>query len=133
MKKNLFLAIALLVSGTAFAGTDHYILRDGNHVQHLKITKVANNITVTADVDFEPNAAETGRHACSAQVSGEAKSVSANELVMKKHIEGEARVCTIKATLSETGAKLEQSTDCNYFASGICHFTSDGKELLKVQ
>jgi hypothetical protein len=133
MKKNLFLAIALLISTSTFAATDHYILRDGNHVQHLKVTKVANDITVTADVDFEPNSAEAGRHACSGVVSGEAKSVSANELVLKKHIEGEARICTLKINLSETGAKVEQSPECSYFATGICHFTSDGKELLKIQ
>jgi hypothetical protein len=66
-------------------------------------------------------------------VSGEAKNVSANELVMKKHIEGEAKICSIKVTLSENGAKLDQSPECGYFASGICHFTSDGKELLKIQ
>ena len=133
MKIKLFLAMAMLVSSSAFAATDHYILRDGNHVQHLKITKVGNDITVTSDVDFEPNSAETGRHACSAQVSGEAKSVAENELVMKKHIEGEARICSIKVHLTENGAKLEQSEECGYFAAGICHFTSDGKELLKIK
>lgn len=133
MKINLFLAIAMLVSGSAFAATDHYILRDGNHVQHLKITKLGDDITVSTDVDFEPNAAETGRHACSAQVSGQAKSVAENELVMKKHIEGEARICSVKVHLTTNGAILEQSDECHYFAAGICHFTSDGKELLKIK
>ena len=133
MKIKLFLAIAMLVSTSAFAATDHYILRDGNHTQHLKITSVGNDIKVSADVDFEPNAAETGRHACSAQVSGDAKKVAENELVMKKHIEGEARICSLKIHLTPNGAKLEQSEECNYFAAGICHFTSDGKELLKIQ
>ncbi|QWF71417.1 hypothetical protein KEF85_02720 [Methylomonas paludis] len=133
MKKSLFLAIAMLVSGTAMAATDHYILRDGNHVQHLKITKVGNDISVSADVDFEPNAAETGRHPCSAQVSGEAKSTGENELVMKKHIEGEARSCLLKVRVSPNGAKVEQSEECGYFAAGICRFSSDGKELVKIQ
>lgn len=133
MMKNLFLATALLVSGSSFAATEHYILRDGNHVQHLKISQVANNVTVSTDVDFEPNSAETGRNACSAQVAGEAKKVSDTEIVLKKHIEGEARSCLVKVTLTTNGAKLDQSEDCNYFASGICHFTSDGKELLKIK
>ncbi|MDD4915066.1 MAG: hypothetical protein PHW13_08545 [Methylococcales bacterium] len=133
MKKTVFLAIAMLVSGSAFAATDHYLLRDGNHVHHLKITTIGKNITVSTDVDFEPNPAETGRHACSGHVSGEAKSVAENELVMKKHIEGEARVCSLKIHLTESGAKIEQSEECSYFATGICHFTSDGKELLKIK
>lgn len=133
MKKYLFLAIAMLVSGSAFATTEHYLLRDGNHVQHLKITKLGDDITVSADVNFEPNATETGRHACSAEVSGEAKSVAENELVMKKRIEGETRFCTLKIHLTPNGAKLEQSDDCHYYAAGICHFTSDGKELLKIK
>lgn len=133
MKKTLFLAAALLASGSTLAATDHYLLRDGNHVYHLKINSVDKHITVSADVDFEPNAAETGRHACSGHVAGEAKSVSANELVMKKHIEGEAQICTLKIQLSDTGAKIEQSEECTYFASGICHFTTDGKELQKIK
>jgi len=133
MKKKLFLALAMLVSSSAFAATDHYILRDGNHVQHLKVTTFGKDITVSADVDFEPNASESGRHSCSAQVSGEAKQVSENELVMKKHIEGEARICSLKVHLTPNGAKLEQSEECSYFAAGICHFSSDGKELIKIQ
>ena len=133
MKKILFLAIAMLVSGSTFAATDHFILRDGSHVQHLKITTVGDDITVSTDVDFEPNAAETGRHACSAQVSGEAKKVAENELVMKRHIEGEKRICSVKVHLTTDGAKLEQSEECGYYAAGICHFSSEGKELLKIK
>ncbi len=133
MNKYWFLAAALLASGAAMAGTDHYLLQDGSHVHHLKVSKLGNDLYVTTDVDFEPNAAEAGKHACTAHVTGEAKQVSANELVLKKHIEGEARACTIKVLLSATGAKIEQSEDCNYFAAGICHFDSDGQELHKVQ
>jgi len=133
MKKKLFLAMAMLVSTSTFAATDHYILRDGSHVQHLKITTFGKDITVSADVDFEPNSAETGRHSCSAQVSGEAKKISDTELVMKKHIEGEARICSITVKLTPDGAKLDQSEECGYFAAGICHFASDGKELVKIQ
>lgn len=133
MNKHLFLAIAMLVSGSTFAATEHYLLRDGNHVQHLKITTRDADITVSTDVDFEPNAAETGRHACSAEVSGDAKSVAENELVMKKHIGGEARHCSLKIHLTPNGAKIEQSEECSYFAAGICHFATDGKELLKIK
>ncbi len=133
MKKNLFFVTALLFSINSFAATDHYILRDGNHVQHLKITKLKDDITVSADVDFEPNVDETGKHACSAEVSGDAKQVAENEIVMKKRIEGEAKNCSLKVHLTPNGAKLEQSEDCSYYAAGICHFTSDGKELVKIK
>lgn len=133
MKKTLLLGVALLISGAASAATDHYVLRDGSHVHHMKITKVGNDITVSADVDFEPTADEKGKHACSAEVSGDAKSVSENELVMKKQISGETRYCTLKVQLTQDGAKVEQSEDCSYFAAGICHFGTDDKELVKVK
>ena len=133
MKKSLFLTAAMLVSGGAFATTDHYVLRDGNHVQHLKITTVNDETTVSADVDFEPNANEAGSKPCSGEVSGEAKSVGANEWVMKKHSEGEAAYCELKVYLSPNGAKVEQSKDCDNFAAGICRFSSDGKELVKIK
>jgi hypothetical protein len=133
MKKLLFVAAAMLVSGSAFAVTDHYLLREGNHVHHLKITKLNDEITVSADVDFEPNADEKDAHACSADVSGEAKSTGENELLMKKHIEGQADYCELKIKLSATGAKIEQSEHCGHFAAGICHFSTGGKELLKIK
>lgn len=132
MKKTLFLAAALLVSSNTFAVTDHYLLRDGDDVQHLKITTIGKEITVSADVDFEPSAGEEGRKACSAEISGEAKLVAENELVLKKHIEGEARHCVIKVHLTANGAKLEQSDECSHYAAGICHFTST-KELIKIK
>lgn len=132
MKKSLF-AAAMLFSGSAFAVTDHYLLREGNHVHHLKITKLNNQIMVSTDVNFEPNASETGRNACSAEVSGEAKSTGENQLLMKKHIQGQADYCELKIQLSPNGAKIEQSEHCNNFAAGICHFSSDGKELVKIK
>ncbi len=133
MKKSFFLTLMLLVNGVAFASTDHYVLRDGSHVYHLKITKLAEDIKVSADVDFEPNASEKGKRACSADVSGEAKSEGENVLVMKRQMEGEAHFCTVKIELTPNGAKLEQSKDCSYFAAGLCHFNTDGKELIKVK
>lgn len=132
MKKNLFLAVAMLMSGSVFAATDHYLLRDGNHVHHMKITKLGDEISISTDVDFEPNANEKG-HACSAEVSGEAKMVAENELVMKKRIEHETNFCTLNIHLTPNGAKVEQSENCHYYAAGLCHFTSDGKELLKIK
>ena len=133
MKKALFLAVSLLISGTAMAATDHYILRDGNHVQHMKITKTGDETNVSVDVDFEPGAEEAGKHACSADVAGEAKIINDNELLLKKQIPSEKRYCSLKIQLTPNGAKIEQSEDCTYFAAGICHFTSDGKELLKIK
>ena len=52
MKKSLFLVAAMLVSSNALAATDHYILRDGAHVQHLKISTVKGEVTVAEDVDL---------------------------------------------------------------------------------
>jgi hypothetical protein len=133
MKKSLFLAAAMLVSGGAFASADHYVLRDGNHVQHLKITKINDEITVSADVDFEPNANEPDGKPCSGEVSGEAKSIAANELLLKKHSKSEATFCELKIHLTPNGAKVEQSKDCGNFAPGICRFSTDGKEMVKIK
>lgn len=123
----------MLVSGSAWALTDHFVLRDGNHVYHLKITGVGETITASADVDFEPTAGEKGKHACSAAVSGDARFVSDNELVMKKQIPGETHYCTLNIKLTPNGAIVQQSKDCDYFAAGICHFDSEGKELIKFK
>lgn len=133
MKKNLFLIIALLISSNTFAATDHYILRNGNQVQHLKITKTGDDITVSADVDYESDASATKRDSCTAEISGDAKMVAKDELVMNKHIEGEAHTCSLKIHLTPNGAKLEQSEECSYFAVDLCRFSSNGKELLKIK
>lgn len=133
MKKLSFLTLALLFSGSVFAGAEHYLLRDGNHVYHLKVSKLANDTFVYADVDFEPSASEAGKKACSADISGEAKQVSENELVLKKHQDWDKSICTIQVHLTPNGAKVDQSEECKYFASGLCHFSSDGKELLKIK
>ncbi|ASF45810.1 hypothetical protein [Methylovulum psychrotolerans] len=133
MKKSLFLAMALVFSGSVAAATDHYLLRDGNHIHHLKITNMNDEVTVSADVDFEPNADEAGGHACAAHVTGVAKQVADNELVLKKHSESEASYCELKIHLTPTGATVEQSEACTNFAAGICHFSSDGKEMVKFK
>ncbi|MDO9103633.1 MAG: hypothetical protein Q7U57_01595 [Methylovulum sp.] len=133
MKKKLFLAATLLISGSAFAATDHYMLRDGNHVQHLKITQINDETIVSMDVDFEPNANEKDAHACTADISGEAKNVAENEWIMKKHSESEATYCELKIHLGQNSAKVEQSKDCDNFATGICRFSTDGKELVKIK
>jgi len=133
MKKILLLAVGLLLSSAALAQTDHYFLRDGNHVRHLKISKVGDATTVTADVDFEPNANEEGKYPCSAEISGEAKNVSENELVMKKHSESSAAYCELTVKLSANGAQVAQSEGCGNFVTGICHFATDGKELVKIK
>jgi hypothetical protein len=132
MKKTFF-CFALLLSGSVFASTDHYILREGNHVNHLKVTKLGDVIKVTADVDYEPNAEEKGAHACSAEIVGEAKSAGDNKIQLKKHSEGEATFCTLDIELTASGAKVEQSKGCDNFVTGICHFSTNGKELVKIK
>lgn len=134
MKKCLFLSLALLFTANAFGSTDHYIRREGDHVQHLKIRKFGDDVRVSMDVDFEPTgSAEEGRRSCSAEISGEAKVVSENEIVMRKQAEGEAHYCSLRIVLSSDGAKVEQSPDCKYFVAGICHFDSEEQELRKVK
>jgi hypothetical protein len=130
MKKTLFLTIALLFSGNVCAATDHYVLRDGDYVRHLKVTKISDDFTVDADVDFE-SAADSAH--CSEAISGKAKSTGENELVLKKHSESEASFCELKIKLSPNGAKIEESKDCDTFTVRKCHFSSDGKELVKVK
>jgi hypothetical protein len=132
MKTSLFF-FALLMSGSVLAATDHYVLREGNHVHHLKVTQLNGGYTVSSDVDFEPNADEKNAKACSANISGEAKSTGENKLTLKKHSEEDATYCVLDIQLSATGAKIEQSENCKNFATGICHFTSEDKELVKVK
>jgi len=132
MKKTALFIIALLGVSQAYAATDHYILRDGGFVKHLKITKVNDDYSVSADVDYDSTGSDTVEH-CSAEVSGSAKSVSATELAFKKHSEVDASFCELKIQLSPTGAKIEQGKDCSTFSPGKCSFSSDGKELLKVK
>ncbi|CAA9890067.1 conserved exported hypothetical protein [Candidatus Methylobacter favarea] len=133
MKNFFFLAIALLISSSLFAATDHYTLRDDNHVRHLKITTLNDEIMVSADVDFESPANKAGPDHCSAEISGKAKSAGENELVMKKHSETDASFCELKIQLSPNGAKIEEGGDCNNFAVGKCRFSSGGKELIRIQ
>ena len=130
MKKTLFF-IAMFISTAALAGTEHYVLRDGNHVHHLKVTERNKEYTVEADVDFEPNADEKG-NACSGEIEGEAK-LDKGKLIVKTRSETDATFCELSIQVSDTGAKIEQSKDCNHFVTGICHFDSNGKDLLKVK
>jgi hypothetical protein len=133
MKKTLFFSIAMLVSSSVFAATDHYILRDGNLVQHLKITEINDEITVSADVDFDPSANEKDTKACSSNLSAEAKRTDKNTLVLKKHSEVDASFCELTLHLTDTGAKVEQSKDCDNFATGLCRFSTENKELVKIK
>lgn len=133
MKKSLYSLLILLFCMPALAETEHYLRRDGNHVQHLKITQTQGDIFVTADIDFDANQSEEGKKHCSAAISGEAKKTGDNEITFRKHIEGEAKHCVLKITLSGDGAKIEQSPECSYYVAGICHFDSDGKELARIK
>lgn len=133
MKKFLLFCITMLISSSVFAGTDHYVLREGNHVYHLKITERDKEYTVSMDVDFEPNPGEKGKHACSGVVAAEAKLIDKDKLVIKKHSELDAAYCELDIQLSETGATVKQSTACSRFVTGICHFSSNGKELTKIK
>lgn len=133
MKKSLFLTIAILISGNVSAATDHYVLRDGDYVRHLKVTQIDDDYTVSADVDFESTAKEAGVGHCSETISGKAKSTGENELLLKKHSESSASFCELKIKLSPNGAKVEESKDCSTFTVGKCHFSSGDKELVKVK
>ncbi|TAN70510.1 MAG: hypothetical protein EPN17_05185 [Methylobacter sp.] len=133
MKKSLFLTIALLTSGNVSAATDHYVLRDGDYVRHLKVTKINDDYTASVDVDFDATANQAGSTQCSETISGKAKSTGENELILKKHSESEASFCELKIHLTPNGAKIDESKDCDNFAVGKCHFSSEGKELIKIK
>ena len=134
MKKIALFALGTLLSTTAFASADHYVRKDGNHVQHLKISQQKGEVNVLVDVDFEPGANETNAKACSAEISGEATVVSATELTLKKQARGEAHYCQLKIHLDQNQAIIEETEDCiKYFAGGICRFDSEGKALNKIQ
>ena len=133
MKKTLLIALGLMFSTSVFAGADHYIRKDGTHIQHLKITKQRGKVDVLVDVDFEPTAAETDKP-CSTEISGEAKVVGDNELHLKKQAQGEAHYCELKIFLNGDEAKIEESQDCvRYFTGDFCRFDSEGKVLLKIK
>ncbi len=133
MKKTMILALGLLFSTGAFAGADHYIRKDGNHVQHLKITKQGGKVDVLEDVDFEPAAGEKDKP-CSAEISGEAKVISETELHLKKQAMGEAHYCELAIHLSGDEARIDASPDCSrYFTGDFCRFGSEGKALIKVK
>jgi len=133
MKKMIVMGFGLLFSASVFAGADHYIRKDGGHLQHMKISKQRGEVNVLVDVDFEPSATETDKP-CSAEISGEAKVISENELILKKQAEGEAHYCELKITLSGDAAKIEESQDCaRYFSGGFCRFDSEGKVLNRIK
>ena len=135
MNKIIVAALALLTSTAVLADTQHYLRRDGNHVQHLKITRIGDDVDASMDVNFEANgSAEEGKKPCVAEVSGDAKTTGANEITLRKQIEGEARHCQLNITFTGDGAKVEQSPECGYYLGGsICHFDSEGKELTRVK
>ena len=132
MKKTLFFIAAMFVSGTVLAGTDHYVLLNGTFIQHLKITERNKEYQVKADVDFEPTAEDKGKQHCSASIEGEAK-LEKDVLILKKHSEVDATSCELKIQVTDTGAKVEQSKACDHFVTGICRFSTDGKELVKIK
>ena len=133
MKKTLLLALGLMFSAGAFAGADHYIRKDGSHIQHLKITKQGGKVEVLVDVDFEPTGAETDKP-CSTDISGEAKVVSDNELHLKKQAQGEAHYCELTILLNGDEAKILDTPDCaKYFTGDFCRFDSEGKVLNKIK
>lgn len=133
MKKAIIVALGLMFSTGVLASAEHYVRRDGNHVQHLKITKQKGDTNVLIDVDFEPSSSETDKP-CSAEISGEAKVVSENELTLKRQAQGEAHYCELKIVLGRDEARIEESHDCaRYFSGGLCRFGSEGKPLLRVK
>lgn len=134
MKRIPIFALALLFSSGVLASTDHYLRRDGGHVQHLKITQRGGATIVTMDVDFEPDADDRkGAHACSVDMGGEAKATAPNELVVKKQLESQARHCVLKIHLNGDEAKVEQSEECAYFAGHFCKFDTEGQALKKAK
>lgn len=135
MKRWAIFAGAALLGNAAFASTDHYVRRDGLHVQHLKITKIGDEVKAAMDVDFEPSDAEAARGVkpCSAEVEGEVRTISATELTFREQVPEERRYCEIHVTLSGDEARTSESKECAYFLANFCRFDSEGKPLLRVK
>lgn len=134
MNRFFFLAVVFAFSTGALASTDHYLRRDGGHVQHLKVIQRGGETQVSMDVDFDPDSDDRkGVHPCSVDISGEARSLAPNELVVKKQIENEARHCTLKIHLGTDSARVEQSEECAYYAGHFCKFDTEGQALKKAQ
>jgi len=135
MKRAMFLSFAVMVAPQANASTDHYLRRDGGHVQHLKITTIGDEINAAMDVDFEPTPEEAARGVkpCSVDVEGEAKKTGDKTILLKKQIPGEAHYCSVEITLDGDAAKTRQSEECRYFLANFCKFDSEGKSLLKIK
>lgn len=135
MKKTVILGAAWFICSVANASTDHYVRRDGGHVQHLKITKIGDETKASMDVDFEPTALEgdKGVKPCTAEVEGEAKMVSETEFVFKEQIPEERRYCEVQVKLTGDEARTSQSKECEYFLAHFCRFDSEGKALMKVK
>ncbi|MFM8331754.1 MAG: hypothetical protein ACKN9T_08700 [Candidatus Methylumidiphilus sp.] len=133
MKKTLLIALGLLFSTSVLAGADHYIRKDGGHVQHLKVSKQKGEVNVLVDVDFEPTGKEDEKP-CSTEISGEAKVVSDSELHLKKQAQGEAHYCELTILLNGDEAKILDTPDCaKFFTGDFCRFDSEGKVLNKVK
>ncbi len=135
MEKAVILGLACVVCGAASASTEHYVRRDGAHVQHLKITRIGDDLFASMDVDFEPNAmeAERGVRPCSARIEGEAKLISATELTFKEQIPGERRYCVIRVQLDGDEGRTTESRECGYFLANFCRFDSEGKVLVRFK
>jgi hypothetical protein len=135
MKRAMLLSFVVMATPHAYAATDHYLRRDGGHVQHLKITTIGEEINAAIDVDFEPNPEEAARgiKPCSVDVEGEAKKIGEKSILLKKQIPGEAHYCSVEIALEGDGAKTKQSEECRYFLANFCKFDSEGKSLLKIK
>lgn len=135
MKRAMILSVAVAAGSPAYAATDHYLRRDGGHVQHLKITTIGDEIDARIDVDFEPTPEEAARgiKPCSVDLQGEAKKTGNGILVLKRQIPAEARYCSVEITLEGDRAVTTQSEECRYFLANFCKFNSEGKPLLKIR
>lgn len=133
MIRKVILWAFMMYSVTAMAGTDHYLLQDGHHVQHLRINKQAKEVHVSMDVDFEANGPdEENFKPCSHEIAGEARQVAENELIVKRQADGEAHYCQLHIKLNGDAATVEQSKDCDYFLGTFCRFDTQGQSLKRV-
>lgn len=135
MKRTVIFGLAGLICSAASASTEHYVRRDGAHVQHLKVTRIGDEMKMSMDVDFEPNASESakGVKPCTAEVEGEAKAVSATEFVFREQVPEERRYCEVTVKLTGDEAHTSQSKECEYFLAHFCRFDSEGKALMRVK
>jgi len=124
----------MLVSGSALAATDHYVLRDGNHVQHLKDYK-------NQWWDFSKRRRQflnrmptkLAANPVPAKFQVKPRVWLQTNWLWKSVLKAKRLFVSWRFILAQLVPRLKQSKDCDNFGSGYLPLLYNGKELIKVK